>query len=570
MSKLDKLIKELCPNGVEYKNLGDIGQVKMCKRILKAQTNESGGIPFYKIGNFGGNANSYISEELFKEYKEKYSYPKVGEILISAAGTIGRTVVYDGEPAYYQDSNIVWLSHDESLILNTFLKYCYELQPWNISSGGTIARLYNDNILKAKVPVPPLEVQREIVRILDSFTLLTAELTAELTARKKQYEYYRDKLLVQTCDDVEKISLSDVVSIKNGKDYKHLKDGKYPVYGSGGIMTYKSEYTYDKPSVLIPRKGSLSNLFYVEEPFWNVDTVFYTEIDESKLIPKYLYYLLQKEHLESLNTAGGVPSLTQTVLNKLSLVIPSLNRQRKIVDVLDNFEKICNDLNIGLPAEIEARKKQYEYYRDVLLTFAETGSTILTDRQTEIRLIQYVFGYCVVTLDEISENCDSKRKPVTKMVRDKGMVPYYGASGIVDYVKEFIFDGDYLLVSEDGANLNVRVTPIAFSASGKIWVNNHAHVLKFDNPVTKRYLEIYLNSIDISSYITGAAQPKLNQKNLNSIPILLPEISSQKRIVDILDRFDSLCNDITSGLPAEIEARKKQYEYYRDKLLDFK
>ena len=181
-----------------------------------------------------------------------------------------------------------------------------------------------------------------------------------------------------------------------------------------------------------------------------------------------------------------------------------------------------------------------------------------------------MFGYCTVTLDEISENCDSKRKPVTKMARDKGTVPYYGASGIVDYVKEFIFDGDYLLVSEDGANLNARVTPIAFSVSGKIWVNNHAHVLKFDNPVTKRYVEIYLNSIDISSYVTGAAQPKLNQKNLNSIPILLPEISSQKRIVDILDRFDSLCNDITSGLPAEIEARKKQYEYYRDKLLDFK
>ena len=225
------------------------------------------------------------------------------------------------------------------------------------------------------VPVPPLEVQREIVRILDSFTLLTA--------RKKQYEYYRDILLVPPCDDVEKISLSDVVSIKNGKDYKHLKDRKYPVYGSGGIMTYKSEYTYDKPSVLIPRKGSLSNLFYVEEPFWNVDTVFYTEVNESKLIPKYLYYLLQKEHLESLNTAGGVPSLTQTVLNKLNLTIPSLNRQRKIVDCLDNFEKICNDLNIGLPAEIEARKKQYEYYRDVLLKFAETGSTILTDRQTD-------------------------------------------------------------------------------------------------------------------------------------------------------------------------------------------
>ena len=134
MSRLDELIAELCPNGVEYKCLGDIGQVKMCKRILKSQTTTNGEIPFYKIGTFGGVANAFISEKLFQEYKEKYSYPKVGEILISAAGTIGRTVVYDGEPAYYQDSNIVWLSHDESKILNTFLRYCYELETWNVSS----------------------------------------------------------------------------------------------------------------------------------------------------------------------------------------------------------------------------------------------------------------------------------------------------------------------------------------------------------------------------------------------------------------------------------------------------
>ena len=191
----DELLEALHTEGVEYKKLGDIGQVKMCKRILKSQTNTIGEIPFYKIGTFGGEANSFISKGLYEEYKEKYSYPKIGEILISAAGTIGRTVVYDGEPAYYQDSNIVWLSHNESDVLNTFLRYCYELKPWSISSGGTIPRLYNDNILKAKIPVPPIEVQREIVRILDSFTELTGDLTAELTARQKQYEFYRDKLL---------------------------------------------------------------------------------------------------------------------------------------------------------------------------------------------------------------------------------------------------------------------------------------------------------------------------------------------------------------------------------------
>ena len=151
-----------------------------------------------------------------------------------------------------------------------------------------------------------------------------------------------------------------------------------------------------------------------------------------------------------------------------------------------------------------------------------------------------------------------------------GEYPYYGASGIVDYVADYIFDGDYLLVSEDGANLLARSTPIAFSITGKNWVNNHAHVLQFSEYATRKYVENYLNSIDLSKFISGGAQPKLSQQNLNKIKIPLPSLEEQKRIVDILDRFDTLCNDISAGLPAEIEARQKQYEYYRDKLLAFK
>lgn len=181
-----------------------------------------------------------------------------------------------------------------------------------------------------------------------------------------------------------------------------------------------------------------------------------------------------------------------------------------------------------------------------------------------------MFGYAFVGLEDISENCDSQRKPVTKGNRSAGQYPYYGASGIVDYVEDYIFDGDYLLISEDGANLVARVTPIAFSISGKNWVNNHAHVLKFSDPYQQRYVEMYLNGMDLSKYISGAAQPKLNQKNMNSILIPMPGKAEVKRIVDVLDRFDRLCNDLSSGLPAEIEARQKQYEYYRDKLLTFK
>ena len=180
-------------------SLGDIGPICMCKRILKSQTNTVEGVPFYKIGTFGKKADAYISKETFDEYQSKYNFPKKGDVLVSAAGTIGRTVVYDGEPAYFQDSNIVWIDNDESIVLNSYLRYCYELKPWKVSSGGTIQRLYNDNIAKAVIAVPPIEEQKRIVSILDRFDAISNDLTsglpAEIEARQKQYEYYRDKLL---------------------------------------------------------------------------------------------------------------------------------------------------------------------------------------------------------------------------------------------------------------------------------------------------------------------------------------------------------------------------------------
>ena len=173
------------------------------------------------------------------------------------------------------------------------------------------------------------------------------------------------------------------------------------------------------------------------------------------------------------------------------------------------------------------------------------------------------------TLGELAENLDFKRKPITSGLREAGDIPYYGASGIVDYVKDYIFDGDLLLVSEDGANLLARNTPIAFSISGKTWVNNHAHVLKFETYAERRFVEYYLNSIDLTPYISGAAQPKLNKKNLESIRIPNPLPTKKEQIVSILDKFDALTSSITEGLPREIELRQKQYAYYRDLLLSF-
>ena len=269
----------------------------------------------------------------------------------------------------------------------------------------------------------------------------------------------------------------------------------------------------------------------------------------------FLYYLLSSDDFFSYNMqhakGAKMPRGDKSAILKYQIPIPcpdnpakSLEIQSKIVRILDTF----TELTAELTAELSLRKKQYNYYRDQLLSFEEVEWK---------------------KLGEVAENLDSRRRPITSGLRQRGSIPYYGASGIVDYVKDYIFDGDFLLVSEDGANLLARNTPIAFSISGKTWVNNHAHVLKFDTYAERKYVEYYLNSIDLIPYISGAAQPKLNKKNLESIPIPNPSTEEKKRIVAILDKFDTLTTSISEGLPREIELRQKQYEYYRDLLLSF-
>ncbi|HCP8563273.1 TPA: restriction endonuclease subunit S [Escherichia coli] len=263
---------------------------------------------------------------------------------------------------------------------------------------------------------------------------------------------------------------------------------------------------------------------------------------------KYIYHAFLKFYKKELSYKRHWSTAQQTLIPIPCPDNPekSLAIQSEIVRILDKFTALTAELT----AELNIRKKQYNYYRDKLLSFEEG--------EVEWKM-----------LGDLGENLDSKRKPITSGLREAGSIPYYGASGIVDYVKDYIFDGDFLLISEDGANLLARNTPIAFSISGKSWVNNHAHVIKFDSYAERRYVEYYLNSIDLAPYISGAAQPKLNKKNLESIRIPNPSPEDKERIVSILDKFDALTNSITEGLPREIELRQKQYEYYRDLLFSF-
>ena len=616
MSKLDELIREFCPDGVQVFRLEEIAHYAKtridCKTI---------------------NEDNYVGVENLLQNK-------AGKTKATSVPTTGMVIAYQKNDILI--GNIrpylrkVWLAdceggtngdvltvqiEDTEKVLPRFLYYVLSSEKFFLydiqnSKGAKMPRGSKDAVMKFEIPLPPIEVQEEIVRMLDSYTEKTDELTqnlmAEITARSTQYNYYRDKLLkVET--NAHKYKLGEVATVtklagfeftnyvtysENGNIIAlrglNVKNGRLDLHDVKYVD--KSDFSKLERSklhigdMLFTYVGTVGQVAIVDEEdkYYLAPNVALIRCDKEVLLPQYMKYYFQTtqfwdKQIRRLLQSSSMQNIPMEKIRKFEIVVPPLDVQNRIVNVLDNFEKICSDLNIGLPAEIEARQKQYEYYRDKLLTFAETGNTILSRAEQSraeqsraeqsralIKLMQYVFGYAVVTLEDIAENCDSMRKPVTSGKREAGEYPYYGASGIVDYVRDYIFDGDYLLVSEDGANLLARSTPIAFSISGKNWVNNHAHVLKFDRYETRRFVEFYLNSIDLAPYISGGTQPKLNQKNLNRIEIPLPGQKRQKYIVDILDRFDAICNDLTSGLPAEIEARQKQYEYYRDKLLTFK
>ncbi len=364
------------------------------------------------------------------------------------------------------------------------------------------------------------------------------------------------KKLLDAADVVPK-ALGDVAEIKRGTSItqKDVTPGDIPVIAGGRTPAYFHDVSNRTgQTIVIAGSGAYAGFVsWWEQPIFVSDA--FTVKTHSGLLPKFCFYWLQgmQQQLHELKSGGGVPHVYPRDVAPLLIPIPcpdnpkkSLEIQTEIVRILDAFTELTAELTV----ELTARKKQYNYYRDQLLSFEEG-----------------MVGW--IPLGELAENLDSMRKPITSGLREPGDIPYYGASGIVDYVKGYIFDCDLLLVSEDGANLLMRNTPIAFSVSGKSWVNNHAHVLKFSTYAERKYVEYYLNSIDLTPYISGAAQPKLNKRSLESISIPNPSLEEKKRIVGLLDKFDALTNSLTDGLPHEIELRQKQFEHYRNLLLNF-
>ncbi|MGU8043956.1 restriction endonuclease subunit S [Streptococcus suis] len=395
MNHIEKMLQDYCPNGVEWKELGEVLDYEQpTKYIVNSKDyNEEYPIPVLTAGQTFILGYTNETEGVYAASKEKPI------IIFDDFTTASKWVDFEFK---VKSSAMKILTIQNEQVSKVLIRYVWHYLGTITYKPAQHGRQWIGTYSKIKIPIPPLKIQEEIVQILDKFTEyvteLTAELTAELTLRQKQYNYFRDYLLNFDSDSsggannkvyqVEWKTLGDIAKLKNGKDWKSLSVGDVPVYGSGGAMgEFVSEYAYNKPTVLIPRKGSISNLFYLEKPFWNVDTIYYTEIDESQLVPRYLYYYLTTIDLESMATNPTRPSLTQAILDKIPIPVPSLPIQQRIVQVLDNFDAVCNDLNIGLPKEIELRQKQYEYFREKLLTFTAEG--VYTDSTVQYSTVQY-------------------------------------------------------------------------------------------------------------------------------------------------------------------------------------
>lgn len=610
MNRFEKLINEFCPDGVKkekLKNLAEIGTGNSNRQ----DATEDGQYTFFVRSKDTLKSSSY-------EYDEE-------AIIIPGEGGIGEVFHYINDKyALHQRAYRIHVVSDllDTKFLYHYMKSAFKKFITKKAVSATVTSIRKPMIEDFEVPLPPLSIQSEIVHILDSFTLLTAE----LTARQKQYAFYRDYLLDFSdedvakkipdidCSNVEYKRLGDIANIIRGGNFQKkdfVEQGK-PCIHYGQIYTRLGTttlhaITYLNDDVYNKSKKAISNDIVMAVTSENIEDVCkctvwlgnedaavsgHTAIIHPLINSKYLAYYFQTtmffKQKRKLAHGTKVIEVTPDKLNDIPIPVPPLSVQENIVKILDRFDKLNNDMSEGLPAEIEARKKQYEYYRDTLLSFDDKACSqiVKVERERELSRIKAVKW---LKLSDVSLKITDGMHNLPKDVLPIGDYPIISAQNVNNglittttnkYVNEATF------VSENKrtnlTNGDVLITIVG--AIGRIAIvendlkalcQRSLCVIKPNySIICSKYLKFVLESTPVQNYIIknahGAAQKGLYLKQVSDICIPVPSLEEQERIVSILDRFDKLCNDISEGLPAEIEARQKQYEYYRDKLLTFK
>jgi type I restriction enzyme S subunit len=335
----------------ELKKLGDIGKVKMCKRIFSNETTEVGDIPFYKIGTFGKEPDAYITNERYLDYKKKFSFPNIGDILLSASGTLGRTVIYDGSPAYFQDSNIVWLDNNEKLITNSFLFNIYQIIKYD-SEGGTIQRLYNSIISKAEFWKPSLPEQKKIATFLSAIDEKLEQLQAKkilLEAYKKGVIqlFFSQALRFKKEDgidypDWEEKRLGEIATKQSSKISANTISeniGAYKIYGATGLLQYVDFYNEEEEYISIVKDGAgVGRTLLCDKKSSVLGTLDIIK-PKAKANLYFIYLLLNNIDFTKYITGSTIPHIYFKDYSKEMIKIPSLEEQTKIANFLSALDK---------------------------------------------------------------------------------------------------------------------------------------------------------------------------------------------------------------------------------------
>lgn len=312
----------------------------MCRRIFKEQTSENGEIPFYKIGTFSGEADAFISRELFEEYKAKYQYPKKGDILISASGSIGRTVVFTGKNEYFQDSNIVWLNHDKHLD-NSFLKCFYSIVKWAGIEGSTIKRLYNDNILNTAITLPSVEEQQKIGAYFENLdNLITLhQCKCQIDGCRFQSPLaitWEQRKVREVTDRYDNLRIPVAASLRVA--------GTTPYYGANGIQDYVDGYTHDGEFILVAEDGANDLKNYpvkcVKGRIWVNNHAHVLQGKYDCADNQFLAYAISQADIESLLVGGGRAKLNAETLMGIDLLLPNKAEQIRIGKYLAQLDNL--------------------------------------------------------------------------------------------------------------------------------------------------------------------------------------------------------------------------------------
>lgn len=377
MSKLDELIAELCPDGVEFVTVEEICDITRGRVMSKNYLRENTGVyPVYSSQTANNGVFGYINT---------FDYDCESVTWTTDGANAGSVFYHINEK--FSITNVCGLLRvkNNELVSTKFLFYVLQVYAKKyVNDGMGNPKLMSNVMARISVPLPPLPVQQEIVRILDNFTELTAELTTELTARRKQYEYYRD-LLLTFGDDVPRLAISDLLIRTKGTNITaqkmrqlHKENGEVRIFAGG--KTYadvdfkdipKKDINFN-PSIIVKSRGIIEFEYY-DKPFSHKNE-FWSYYSENKNVNiKFVYYYLSRNvnYFQRIANNMQMPQISIPVTDKYKVPLPPIKEQERIVSILDRFDALCNDLTSGLPAEIEARQKQYEYYRDKLLSFKE-------------------------------------------------------------------------------------------------------------------------------------------------------------------------------------------------------